>query len=69
MIRRLLNRKALKAIAHRQKSLYKLMETCQKHMEALPADDEARKTWERMYWDAWVREEELSSLRGYLEGE
>ncbi len=68
MISRWLNRKAIKAISHRQESLFRLMEQCQKHMEKLSENSEERKTWERMYWDAWVREEELASLRGYLEG-
>lgn len=68
MISRLLNRKAIKAINHRQESLFRLMEQCQKHMEKLDESSEERKTWERVYWDAWVREEELSSLRSYLEG-
>lgn len=90
MIRRLLNRKAIKAISHRQESLFRLMELCQKQMslleqerdkldqetlqigtaplESLRVNTEKYEQFKRMYWDAWIREEELSSLRSYLEG-
>jgi hypothetical protein len=68
MISALLNRKALKAIAHRRESLIKFMESCEEHMKRLGynKDSEEYQRWYRMYWDAWGREEELSSLEDYV---
>lgn len=74
MIKKLLNHFALKAIQHRRYSLESFKDVCQKHMEKHKnSPDKDKKfseyaNWERMYWDAWVREEELSSLEDYLTG-
>jgi hypothetical protein len=69
MIKKILNRKAIQAIRHRRNSLNRFLDTCVEFREKLK-DDPAKKTeydqWDRMYWDAWSREEELSTLEDYL---
>lgn len=69
MIKKIMNRKAIQAIRHRKRSLNVFMDTCAEFMEKLKSDESKKEEysqWTRMYWDAWSREEELSTLEDYL---
>jgi hypothetical protein len=62
-LRRLLNYRTVKGLEFRIKNLEDLMETCQREMGKHEKD---YKTWSRLYWDSYVRHDEVCGALGYL---